>query len=105
MSIGAPVLLTTGLIAERISSLSARAVAIIAWLTVVNTAVAFTLWNRSLRHLAAVESSVINNTILIQIAALAWIFLDESPGPIGVAGIDVVSLGAFLTTFSRRRRT
>ena len=105
MSIGAPVLLITGVAVEGIPSLTARAVAIIAWLAVVNTAVAFTLWNRSLRHLAAVESSAINNTMLIQIAVLAWIFLGESPGLIGVVGIGVVSLGAFLTTFSGRRST
>ena len=105
MSIGAPVLLITGVAVEGIPSLTARAVAIIAWLAVVNTAVAFTLWNRSLRHLAAVESSAINNTMLIQIAALAWIFLGESPGSIGAVGIGVVSVGAFLTTISGRRST
>jgi len=43
----------------------------------VNTAFAFTLWNHTLRTLAAVESSIINSTMLIQIAALAWLFLGE----------------------------
>ena len=105
MSIGAPLLLSIGFAVEGVPSLTARGIAIITWLAVVNTAVAFTLWNRSLRQLAAVESSAINNTMLIQIAALAWIFLGESPGPIGVVGIGVVSLGAFLTTFSSRRGT
>jgi drug/metabolite transporter (DMT)-like permease len=46
----------------------------------VNTAVALTLWNRTLRTLGATESSLINNTMLIQIALLAWLFLGESFG-------------------------
>lgn len=70
-----------------ILSLSLRAAALIAWLAVVNTALAFTLWNMSLRHLSAVESAGINNSMLIQIAMLAWIFLDEPPGTVGLLGI------------------
>lgn len=105
MSVGAPILLIAGLVTEGCPDLTARVVAIIVWLAVVNTALAFTLGNRSLGQLAAVESSAINNTMLIQIAVLAWIFLGEGPGPIGAAGIAVVSLGAFLTTFARRRAT
>jgi drug/metabolite transporter (DMT)-like permease len=41
---------------------------IIGWLSVINTAFAFTLWNHTLRTLTAVESSVMNNTVLVQIA-------------------------------------
>ena len=78
--------------------MSLRLAAIIAWLAIVNTALAFTLWNSSLRRLAAVESATINNTMLIQIAVLAWVFLGETPGTAGAAGIVIVSLGAFLTT-------
>ena len=44
---------------------------------VVNTAFAFTVWNHTLRTLTAVESSVMNNTMLIQVAVLAWLILDE----------------------------
>ncbi len=104
MSVGAVVLLVAGLAIEGWPTLTGRLVAIIAWLAVVNTALAFTLWNRSLRKLAAVESSAINNTMLIQIAALAWVFLGEAPGVVGVAGVLIVSAGAFLTTVSSGRR-
>ncbi|MGA9278199.1 DMT family transporter [Ilumatobacter sp.] len=106
MSVGAPLLLVTGLAIEGRPQLDVKVIAIIVWLAVVNTAVAFTLWNRSLRRLAAVESAAINNTMLIQIAGLAWLFLDESPGLVGVVGILTVSSGAFLATFPiQRRRT
>lgn len=41
---------------------------IIGWPALVNTALAFTLWNLSLRRLSAFESAGINNTMLLQIA-------------------------------------
>lgn len=94
MTIGAVLLLGAGLITEGIPRLSTTAIVVIVWLAVINTALAFTLWNTSLRRLAAVESAAINNTMLIQIAVLAWIFLDESPGIVGVIGIAIVSIGA-----------
>ncbi len=97
MSVGAIILILVGLTAEGIPSVSLRAWAIIVWLAVVNTAVAFTLWNLSLRRLSAVESAGINNTMMIQIAVLAWAFLDESFGVPEMLGIALVSIGVFLT--------
>ena len=82
--------------------MSGRAWLIIGWLAIVNTALAFTLWNLSLRSLSAVESASINNTMLIQIALLASIFLGEAPGVLGLAGILVVSTGIFLAQSFRR---
>jgi len=77
---------------------------IILWLAVVNTALAFTMWNHTLRILSATESSVINNTMLIQIAVLAWIFLGESLSPIEIAGLLVVAAGTLLVQFRRSRQ-
>ena len=96
MTVGAMLLLGAGLIIEGLPQLSWTAVAVVGWLAVVNTAWAFTLWNTSLRHLSAVESAAINNTMLIQIAVLAWAFLGEAPGIGGVFGIAIVSTGALL---------
>jgi drug/metabolite transporter (DMT)-like permease len=101
MSIGAGVLLGTGLATEGWPTLSSRLTLIIGWLAIVNTALAFTVWNWSKREHAAVESAAINNTMLVQIACLAWLFLGESPGPIGATGIAIVTFGAFLTTTIR----
>ncbi len=77
MGIGATLLLGTGLVTQGLPNLTLTHWAIIAWLAVVNTAFAFTLWNLTLRVLSAMESSIINSTMLIQIAILAWIFLGE----------------------------
>ena len=77
---------------------------IIGWLAVVNTAVAFSLWNLSLRRLGALESVGINNTMLVQIGVLAWIFLGERPGVPGMVGVVVVSAGVLLTQTSAGTR-
>lgn len=93
MGSGALVLLAVGLTSQGLPSLSWKNWGLIVWLAAVNTALAFTLWNHTLRRLTAVESSLINNTMLIQIALLAWVFLDESLSPKGVAGIILAAVG------------
>ena len=102
MAIGAVLLLVTGFIVDGAVPLSPRALAIIVWLAVVNTALAFTLWNRSLRRLGAGESAVINNTMLLQIAVLGWVFLDEVPTALQWLGLLVVSAGIVLAQVRRR---
>jgi drug/metabolite transporter (DMT)-like permease len=77
---------------------------LVAWMAVVNTALAFTWWNESLRHLSATESSAINNLMLLQIAALAWLFLGEVPGPVQWVGMVLVTLGV-LAARARPRPT
>jgi len=69
---------------------------VIIWLAVINTALAFTLWNITLQILSAVESSIINNTMLIQIAILAWLFIGEKLYPRDVLGLALASSGILL---------
>jgi drug/metabolite transporter (DMT)-like permease len=97
MTLGGALLLAAGAVSGGSLPVSGRSWALIGWLAVVNTALAFTMWNRSLRRLTALESAGINNTMLIQIAALGWIFLDEAPGPAALAGVIVVSAGVLMT--------
>ena len=104
MSVGALVLVAVGLISEGIPAVSLKAWLIISWLAVVNTALAFTLWNLSLKRLSAVESAGINNTMMIQIAVLAWVFLDEPLGAPEFIGIALVSVGIFFTQSAPHRR-
>ncbi len=96
MGVGGSLLLATGLAVEGWPTLSGRAWAMIVWLAVVNTAFAFTLWNASLRHLSAVASSVVNNTMLIQIAVLAWLFLGEPLGAREIVGLALAAVGALV---------
>jgi len=102
MGIGGICLLASGIGIEGLPTLAPPSWGIILWLAVVNTALAFTLWNVTLRTLSAAESSVINNTMMIQIAVLAWAFLGETLTPIEVAGLAVVAAGTLLVQLRRR---
>ena len=77
MGFGAIVLLAVGLASQGLPPLSLLNWATILWLALVNTALAFTLWNHTMRRLSALESSIINNTMMIQIPILALLFLGE----------------------------
>jgi drug/metabolite transporter (DMT)-like permease len=66
------------------------------WLAVINTALAFTLWNHTLRTVSAIESSIINGTMLIQIAILAWIFICEKITFFEGIGMAIAVVGAVL---------
>jgi drug/metabolite transporter (DMT)-like permease len=103
MGIGAICLLVIGRATEPMPSLNLSDIAIIVWLAAVNTAFAFTLWNHTLRTLTAAQSGVINNTMLIQIAILAWIFLGENLGLIQIAGLAIAAFGAILVHVTPRR--
>jgi drug/metabolite transporter (DMT)-like permease len=103
MGIGAAVLLTAGLIVQGVPRLTLTHWAIILWLAVVNTALAFTLWNHTLRTLSAMESSIINNTMLFQIALLAWLFLGEGLAWREVLGLVLAALGTLAVQVRRRR--
>jgi drug/metabolite transporter (DMT)-like permease len=96
MGVGSLALLGSGLAVQGLPALSATGWAIVGWLAVINTAFAFTLWNLTLRTLSATESSVINGTMLIQIAVLAWLFLDESLGVKEVTGLTLAAGGALV---------
>jgi drug/metabolite transporter (DMT)-like permease len=76
--------------------------AIILWLAVANTALAFTLWSRTLRTLSAMESSI-NNTLLIQIALLAWLCLGETLTRRMVLGMVLAGRGTLLVEIRRQR--
>lgn len=101
MTVGATLLLGAGLATEGWPRLDGRTGAIVAWLALVNTALAFTLWNRSLRHLSATESSVVNNTMTIQIAILAVVFLGEHLTLVQGVGLVVATGGAFSVQLRR----
>lgn len=96
MAVGGALLLLAGGLGQGLPRLGVREVVIVAWLAVVNTALAFTLWNRSLQTLTAVESSVLNGTMLIQIAVLAWVVLGERLDGRQIAGLAVAAAGALL---------
>ena len=96
MSIGALLLLATGLTVQGFGKPTLLDWGIIAWLAIVNTAIAFTLWNTTLRTLTAVESSILNSLMMPQIAVLAVIFLGEKLAGKEIAGLVLVGIGVIV---------
>jgi len=94
MAAGALALLVVGVALEGWPRPDLAGWLIVGWLAVVNTAFAFTLWNHTLRTLTAVESSVVNNTMTVQIAVLAVVFLSERLEPIQLVGLLLAATGA-----------
>ena len=101
MSIGSLLLLIWGGLSEGIPAIGWRDWMLVIWMAVINTALAFTLWNYTLQTLSAMESSIINNTMLVQITILAWLFLGEKIDlKLGI-GLAFVSIGVILVQLKK----
>ncbi len=96
MGVGAIVLLVAGILSQGLPPITLRGWAIIGWLAVVNTALAFTLWNHTLRTLSATESSIINGTMLIWIPVLAVLFLNEHVNGKELLGLVAAGVGTLI---------
>ena len=103
MGVGSVILIITGVAYSGIPSIGLQNWCYLLWLAVVNTAFAFTLWNHTLRSISAMESSIINGTMLIQIAVLAWIFLDERITAQEGFGMAIAAIGATLVQLKRSK--
>ena len=105
MGIGASLLLGIGLAVEPAPKMNPTNWLMVLFLAVVNTAVAFTIWNKTLQTLSATESTIINNTMLFQIAILAWVFLGESLTMVQIAGLLVAFFGALIVQLQPKKAT
>lgn len=102
MGIGALILLIIGIALSGLPIISLKTWLFLIWLAVINTAFAFTLWNLMLRSLTAMKSSIINGTMLIQIAVLAWYFLGENISFQAVTGMTIAAIGAVIVQIKRK---
>jgi drug/metabolite transporter (DMT)-like permease len=105
MGFGTTILLTSALVFERLPTVKLSGLVIIVWLSLVNTAFAFYLWNRTLRDLKAYELSMLQNTMLVQIALLASVFLDEKLTANEALGIILVLIGVTLVQIHSNKRS
>ena len=103
MGVGSIILLTSGILMQGFPSISFENVLYLLWLAIINTALAFTIWNFTLKSLTAMESSIINGTMLIQIAVLAWIFLGEEISVKEATGMIIASSGAVLVQLKLKK--
>jgi drug/metabolite transporter (DMT)-like permease len=101
MGAGSILLLGVGIYTEGIPVIDIKGWGIILWLAIVNTAFAFTLWNHTLRTLSAVESSVINSTMLIWIPLFAVAIMGETVTPKAIIGLVIVGIGSLIVQVRR----
>jgi len=101
MGAGSILLLGVGIYTEGIPVIDIKGWGIILWLAIVNTAFAFTLWNHTLRTLSAVESSVINSTMLIWIPLFAVAFMGETVTFKAIIGLVIVGIGSLIVQVRR----
>lgn len=102
MGIGGLALLVAGMAMQGLPPLNWKSWAIIGWLAVVNGAFAHTLWNRTLRTLSAIESSAVQNSMMIQIPILAVIFLGEQVSMQELLGMVIAGVGIVLIQLKRK---
>lgn len=102
MGIGGIMLLGLGIGFQGMPTLDWQSWLIILWLALINTAFAFTLWNLTLKTLPAMESSIINNSMMIQIPILAVLFLGESLSMKEFAGMVVAGVGVLVVQVRRK---
>jgi drug/metabolite transporter (DMT)-like permease len=106
MSIGSLVLLILGLTTEVLIPLSLLAWLSILWLAVMNTALAFTLWNNAMRALRAIDTTLINSTMMPQIVLLSILFLGEFPDLSDWIGLVLLAIGiAAVQVLQAKRKT
>jgi drug/metabolite transporter (DMT)-like permease len=76
---------------------------IILWLSIVNTAIAFFLWNHALKTLKAIEQAILQNTMLIQISLMAFFFLQEPITEYNILGMMIVFSGVLIAQLRTKK--
>jgi len=104
MGIGSVLLLVSGIIVQGMPAIPLKGWGIVLWLAVINTALAFNIWNYTLRTLTAMESSLINSTMLVQVALLAWLILGEDLSGQQWAGIALAAVGVVLVQLKFKKK-
>ncbi|UCE09019.1 MAG: EamA family transporter [Candidatus Thorarchaeota archaeon] len=104
MAIGSALLLLAGLLLEGPVAISPLSWFYILWLSVVNTAFAFTLWNKAMQTLRAIDTTLINSTMLPQIVVLSILFLGEMPDVLDWIGLILIGLSVAAVQISQARK-
>ncbi|MHA2238900.1 MAG: EamA family transporter, partial [Candidatus Hodarchaeales archaeon] len=95
--------LLVGILFEPIANISLQSIVLIIWLGVVNTAFAFTLWNKTMQKIRAMDISIINSTMLPQIVFLSILFLDELPTESQWFGLIILIISTLFVQLNQAR--
>jgi len=96
LAFGGGLLLLVALPLEGLPVFSVTGLGIVLWLAVINTAIAYILYNHSLQVLTALEMNVMLNLSPLGTAALAWLLLDERLSFIQIVGMFTAIIGVVL---------
>ena len=103
MGIGVAGMVVLTLVTGQYAPLRLSGILIIVWLATANTALAFFMWNWSLKSIPAYELTVFQDLMLVEIAILAFIFLQETITPFMVGGMALVLVGVLIVQFKAKR--
>ena len=103
MGIGVAGMVVLTFVTGQYAPLTLSGILIIVWLATANTALAFFMWNWSLKSIPAYELTVFQDLMLVEIAIFAFIFLQETITPFMVGGIALVLVGVLIVQFKARR--
>lgn len=96
LAFGGGLLLLVALPLEGMPAFSVTGWGIVLWLAVINTAVAYILYNHSLQVLTALEMNVMLNLSPLGTALMAWLLLDERLSFIQIIGMVTTIIGVVM---------
>ena len=103
MGIGVVGMVVLTVLTGQYAPLTPNGILIIIWLATANTALAFFMWNWSLKTIPAYELTVFQDLMLVEIAIFAFVFLQETITPLMVGGMALVLVGVLIVQFKARR--
>jgi drug/metabolite transporter (DMT)-like permease len=99
MGVGVLGMVALTVMSGQYAPLTSNNVLIVVWLATVNTALAFFMWNWTLREIPAYELTMIQDLMLVEIAVFALLFLGEIVTPLMGAGMALVIAGVAVVQF------
>jgi len=103
LAVGGVSLLLIAIPLEGLPTLTLNGWAIVLWLALVNTSLAYVLYHHSLQELTALEMNVLLNLCPLGAALLDWLLLGETLTPVQILGMIVVIFGVTLVQQMRPR--
>jgi drug/metabolite transporter (DMT)-like permease len=104
MGIGSAIMLIAGVTLQGLPPISLQGWGIVLLLAVVNTAFCFTMWNYVQQTLTAMEASLINSTMVAEVAILTWVFLGESLNVRELFGLAISIVGVLIVQINLQPR-
>lgn len=101
MGIGVGGMVVMTALTGQYAPLTLDGVLIIVWLASANTALAFFLWNWSLKEIPAYELTVLQDLMLVEIAIFAFVFLQETITPLMIGGMALVMVGVLIVQLAK----